>query len=200
MSWVGGEFILNDIKKKDLDAIANRIRYVVRSNANLAEFPNMGNRINPFKHICPQKIFNSYEEAENALEDRRSEWSRNYTGYVAFRDIDSVKESKQLMELKKKIDTEREKEIRYGLDNNVKDQKADYIGCRKCGSKINKSYIQANRCPVCDFDLRSDTFKKRMAGYQEKIDKLMKELNEEKKKNAAKAPVKYLVMYEEYVG
>lgn len=143
---------------------------------------------------------NSYEEAENALEDRRSEWSRNYTGYVAFRDIDSVKESKQLMELKRKIDTEREKEIRYGLDNNVKDQKADYIGCRKCGSKINKSYIQANRCPVCDFDLRSDTFKKRMAGYQEKIDKLMKELNEEKKKNAAKAPVKYLVMYEEYVG
>lgn len=88
----------------------------------------MGNRINPFKHICPQKIFNSYEEAENALEDRRSEWSRNYTGYVAFRDIDSVKESKQLMELKRKIDTEREKEIRYGLDNNVKDQKADYIG------------------------------------------------------------------------
>lgn len=200
MSWIGGEFILNDVKKKDLDAAADRIRYAVRSNANLAEFPNMGCRINPFRHICPQKVFNGYEEAEVTLEGRRSEWSRNYTGYVAFRDIDSVKESKQLMELKKKIDTEREKEIRYGLDNNVKDQKADYIGCRKCGSKINKSYIQANRCPVCDFDLRSDTFKKRMAGYQEKIDKLMKELNEEKKKNAAKAPVKYLVMYEEYVG
>lgn len=30
MSWIGGEFILNDVKKKDLDAAADRIRYVVR--------------------------------------------------------------------------------------------------------------------------------------------------------------------------
>ena len=36
MSWIGGEFILNDVKKKDLDAAADRIRYAVRSNANLA--------------------------------------------------------------------------------------------------------------------------------------------------------------------
>ena len=193
MSWIGGEFILNDVKKKDLDAAADRIRYAVRSNANLAEFPNMGCRINPFRHICPQKVFNGYEEAEVTLEGRRSEWSRNYTGYVAFRDLESANKTKRIIELKEKIESETEKKIRYGLDNNVKDQKADYIGCRK-------TYIQANRCPVCDFDLRSDTFKKRMAGYQEKIDKLTKELNEEKKKNAAKAPVKYLVMYEEYVG
>lgn len=55
MSWIGGEFILNDVKKKDLDAAADRIRYAVRSNANLAEFPNMGCRINPLRHICPQK-------------------------------------------------------------------------------------------------------------------------------------------------
>lgn len=160
----------------------------------------MGSRINPFKHICPQILFNGYEEAEEILERRRSEWSRNYTGYVAFRDLESFNKTKRIIELKEKIESETEKKIRYGLDNNVKDQKADYIGCRKCGSKINKTYIQANRCPVCDFDLRSDNFKKRMAGYQEKIDKLTKELNEEKKKNAAKAPVKYLVMYEEYVG
>ena len=200
MSWIGGEFVLNDVTKKDLDAAADRIRYAVRSNANLAEFPNMGSRINPFMHICPQTTFNSYEEAEMALKIKRSQWSRNYTGYVAFRDLNSVAESKGIKELKRRIDLECEKKIRYGLDNNVKAQKADYIGCRKCGSKINKTYIQANRCPVCDFDLRSDTFKKRMAGYQEKIDKLTKELNEEKKKNAAKAPVKYLVMYEEYVG
>ena len=64
MSWIGGEFVLNDVTKKDLDAAADRIRYAVRSNANLAEFPNMGSRINPFKHICPQIIFNGYEEAE----------------------------------------------------------------------------------------------------------------------------------------
>ena len=200
MSWIGGEFILNDIKKKDLDAAADRIRYAVRSNANLAEFPNMGSRINPFRHICPQIIFNGYEEAEEALEGKRSEWSRNYTGYVAFRDLESINKTKRIIELKEKIESEKEKKIRYGLDNNVKDQKADFIGCRKCGSKINKTYIQANRCPVCDFDLRSDTFKKRLAGYQQKIDKLVQELNEEKKKNTAKAPVKYLVMYEEYVG
>lgn len=200
MSWIGGEFILNDVKKKDLDAAADRIRYAVRSNANLAEFPNMGCRINPFRHICPQKVFNGYEEAEAALEGRRSEWSRNYTGYVAFRDLESVNKTKRIIELKEKIESESEKKIRYSLDNNVKDQKADFIGCHKCGSKINKTYIQANRCPVCDFDLRSDTFKKRLAGYQQKIDKLVQELNKEKKKNTQKAPVKYLVMYEEYVG
>lgn len=200
MSWIGGEFILNDVKKKDLDAAAGRIRYAVRSNANLAEFPNMGSRINPFRHICPKMIFSSYEEAEKVLEGKRSEWSRNYTGYVAFRDLESVNKTKRIIELKEKIESESEKKIRYSLDNNVKDQKADFIGCHKCGSKINKTYIQANRCPVCDFDLRSDTFKKRLTGYQQKIDKLVQELNEEKKKNTQKAPVKYLVMYEEYVG
>lgn len=200
MSWVGGSIVIDDIKKKQLDEAAERIRYAVRSNANLAEFPNMGCRINPFRHICPQKVFNGYEEAEATLEGRRSEWSRNYTGYVAFRDLESVNKTKRIIELKEKIKSESKKKIRYSLDNNVKDQKADFIGCRKCGSKINKTYIHANRCPVCNNDLRSDTFKKRMACYQEKIDKLTKELNEEKKKNAAKAPIKYLVMYEEYVG
>ena len=200
MSWIGGSIVLNDVKKKQLDEAAERIRYAVRSNANLAEFPNMGCRINPFMHIFTQKVFNGYEEAEAALEGRRSEWSRNYTGYVAFRDLESINETKRIIELKEKIKSESKKKIRYSLDNNVKDQKADFIGCHKCGSKINKTYIQANRCPVCNNDLRSDTFKKRMANYQEKIDKLTKELNEEKKKNAAKAPIKYLVMYEEYVG
>ena len=112
MSWIGGEFVLNDVTKKDLDAAADRIRYAVRSNANLAEFSNMGNRINPFKHICPQIIFNGYEEAEEILERKRSEWSRNYTGYVAFRDLESVNKTKRIIELKEKIESEIEKKIR----------------------------------------------------------------------------------------
>ena len=123
MSWIGGEFVLNDVTKKDLDAAADRIRYAVRSNANLAEFPNMGSRINPFKHICPQIIFNGYEEAEEILERKRSEWSRNYTGYVAFRDLESTNKTKRIIELKEKIESETEKKIRYGLDNNVKTRK-----------------------------------------------------------------------------
>ena len=106
MSWIGGEFVLNDVTKKDLDAAADRIRYAVRSNANLAEFPNMGSRINPFKHICPQIIFNGYEEAEEILERKRSEWSRNYTGYVAFRDLESTNKTKRIIELKEKIESQ----------------------------------------------------------------------------------------------
>lgn len=51
MSWVGGSIVIDDIKKKQLDEAAERIRYAVRSNANLAEFPNMGCRINPFRHM-----------------------------------------------------------------------------------------------------------------------------------------------------
>lgn len=63
----------------------------------------MGSRINPFKHICPQILFNGYEEAEEILERKRSEWSRNYTGYVAFRDLESANKTKRIIELKEKL-------------------------------------------------------------------------------------------------
>lgn len=69
MSWIGGEFIINDMKEKTLKEVYSSISSAVRHNADLEEFPYMGTDIMKIKPFHKGKIYDSQEEASKALSE-----------------------------------------------------------------------------------------------------------------------------------
>ena len=84
----------------------------------------------------------------------------------------------------------------YISAHSVRKFQAKYIGCQKCGSKINKEYLRGERCPMCNTDLRSETTLKKIEWYGEKIDEYHSRIEAEKRKQQNKAKIKWLVKYE----
>lgn len=39
----------------------------------------------------------------------------------------------------------------------AKSFKAQLVGCKKCGSRLNREYLKSNFCPLCRADMRSET-------------------------------------------
>ena len=75
--------------------------------------------------------------------------------------------------------------------------KAEYIGCKNCGSKIARKYLRRNFCPVCNADLRPETTLNRIAALKAKADKSSDTLKAELTKQAMKAKnVRWLVKIE----
>ena len=67
------------------------------------------------------------------------------------------------------------------LNNHVaaKDFKSEFVGCKHCGSKINREYIKSNACPVCRGDMRSDTTQKRLENMRAKVNRLRNDIKDE---------------------
>ena len=77
------------------------------------------------------------------------------------------------------------------------DFKSDFVGCKHCGSKINREYIRSNACPVCRGDMRSDTTQKRLENMRAKVNRLSNDIKDEEKKLAEKhGQVCWLVKFE----
>ena len=79
--------------------------------------------------------------------------------------------------------------------HSIQTQKAAYIGCQKCGSKLKKELLRGERCPLCGTDLRSTTTLQRIEGYQAKIRALEEEYQQEECKNKKNATIRWLVQY-----
>ena len=199
MSWVRGELIIENTLKKSIDKAKNIIRMDVRSLADLEEFPNMGDYIMPIK-IITNNVFDSVEDARDYCYDNYAKWGRNYNVMVAFRDRLSAKETKKIKDLKNRIDLEEKKKIKYANSHAINTFKSKLIGCPNCGSKINKEYIKRDKCPICNNDLRSKTTIETIARYESKIKDLKKKIKDEEKKQSDNFPIKYLIVYEEYIG
>lgn len=63
---------------------------------------------------------------------------------------------------------------------------ANLITCKKCGSKLAKSYLKYNHCPLCSEDLRPDHILKSIAAAKAKYDRRIKEVEDYKKKHSNK--------------
>lgn len=200
MSWIGGEFIINDMKEKTLKEAYSSISSAVRHNADLEEFPYMGTEIMKIKPFHKGKIYGSQEEASKALEESYASWAREYNVAAAFYDTSAAKETKRIKTLKERLEKEHQKLNDYIKKNDCKNFKAKLITCPKCESKINKKYILRNMCPLCKHDLRSKTVIKTTQRYQNNIQKLSDEICQENLKQKEKLPVRYLVGYCEHIG
>lgn len=71
MSWVAGCLTIENESQKEINRAKTHIRNVVRNNADLGEFPNMGDSLNRIKFVNPDTIPSSIEEAER-ISDKSS--------------------------------------------------------------------------------------------------------------------------------
>lgn len=130
------------------------------------------------------RIMANYDEAKEFLENN----DRGFYDQLAvkFKQIPKGKTTKKIDNLKAKLSSVRQE--RYTLNSVVAAQsfKADYVGCRHCGSKINRAYIKSNFCPICRGDMRSDTTQKKLKALSDKIEKLEEELQKEERALATK--------------
>lgn len=88
---------------------------------------------------------------------------------------------KRLNELNGKKTTMESDMSSYVKKNDVKNRKTMFVGCAKCGSKINKNYIPlqmySQNCPMCHTDLFSDTVQTRIKKYRKDIADYEKQIN-----------------------
>lgn len=65
-----------------------------------------------------------------------------------------------------------EQRIAYEKLHSIHEFKSDYIGCKKCGSKLKISYIYGESCPLCHNELRSQSTIDAISNYSKKISAL----------------------------
>lgn len=82
-------------------------------------------------------------------------------------------------------------------------QKADYVGCKNCGSRLNRAMLiqrfrtDANFCPICRADLRSPTVLQSIVAAKARCEAIEKQLAVEQEKAAKAAKnIKWLVKIE----
>lgn len=201
MSWISGKFVIDSISQQSLAKARAQIVDQVRHNADLEEFSNMGKDIGNITPIYPpESCCRSLQSAEEWYTNSYAAFHRPYQKYIPFLDTDSLPNNKQLLTLEKRLQDETSKRNTYYNAHNVQNLQAKYIGCKRCGSKVNKDYIHNNSCPVCRNNMLSDTVQKRLDAFNARIDGLKASIVAEKERRAAKAPTRYLVVYCEYVG
>lgn len=198
MSWIRGDLVLDDLSKKSLDKAYLHIDRSVKSNSDLVEFPNAGARFTIREISVPEPLENQ-EAAEDFL-DERDDWQRNWNVAVRFYDRSGCKPTKKYLSLCERLQTEQKKLNDYVRKHDFFSFQAKLITCSVCGSKLNKDYLKGYHCPLCRNDMRSETTKNTVTRYQQKIRDIKRDIMAEEKKSSGKAVVKYLVLYEEYVG
>lgn len=144
--------------------------------------------------IPTETVFDTSEEAEAYIEkvDRH-----DYDGIaVKFLDFTGVEDSKKIKEYRAKIAELVKKKDEYIREHSVRKQKAAFIGCQSCGSKLNKEKLRGERCPLCNTDLRAASTLERIASFDTRVKETDKKITQERLKWKSKAKVRWLVKYE----
>ena len=138
--------------------------------------------------------FENQEQAEAYIRERDNGY---YAGYaVKFYDYSKAKNTKKMDELNAKIDETFKKRDEYISTHHVKDFKASFIGCSKCGSKLSRQHLNSDKCPVCYNDLRAESTLERIANFDKRIKEYQAKIKQEIQKQKDKADIKWLVKFE----
>ena len=140
----------------------------------------------------------TYEEAKELLNSNDDFYWGYYIKAIPFCNPCN----KKTEDLTRRISETEKKTQAYIAAHRVANQKAAFIGCPECKSKIARFYFEdakksnlyrTDYCPVCRASMLSDTSKKTLKSYEDKIKSLNKELQTEKKRLCEK-PTHYLAM------
>lgn len=144
-------------------------------------------------HVCA-----NYAEAEQYIEDRDKGWYDQLA--VKFRVYEKIEPTKALLTLKERLEKERTKKAEYTAAHSVSTFKADYVGCPECGSKLKRTLLKSESCPLCRAELRGKTTVDTIARYEANIRDLQKQIKEEERKleekNQKKSKIMWLVKIE----
>lgn len=136
----------------------------------------------------------SYEDAKKFIDDRdRGDYDDHAVRYY---DYSQLPETAKEKKFKDQIQELRIAKAEWIRSHSVKTQKAQYIGCPTCGSKLNKDRLRGESCPLCNTDLRSRYILEKIEWYDHKINLCYDAIAEERKKQKKKARVMWLVKYE----
>lgn len=143
------------------------------------------------------KEFNSRSEAMNYLD---SNLSKREVAAVQFWDDKNgsmpAKPDKIKLKLKDAYDKAYEdvSALKKLIIKSLKEAVSKTIGCDKCGSKLNRNYLNSQFCPLCGNNLVSATNQKRLEFAKQKLEKFEKAYNEYKSPLNTKGKVlKWLV-------
>lgn len=147
-------------------------------------------------HVCADR-----EEAEKYIESHDSGWYDQLA--VRFREYQRLEPSKAMTSLKMRLVAEMDKKTAYEKAHSVSTFKAEFIGCPKCGSRLKRTLLKREYCPLCGTELRSQTTMDTLRRYEKNIRNLEKKIEEEERniqmKNVDKSKVKWLVKIEYHV-
>ena len=129
------------------------------------------------------KKFDNYEKAIDYI-DSRNGWYEQIA--VQYLDTTSTKKTAKAIELEKRVKELKEERYRRKNELHFKDAKAEYIGCKHCGSKISSRYLHSNFCPICNRDMRPPTALKRIENSKNKLQQTEKRLEDEIMKQKSK--------------
>lgn len=136
-----------------------------------------------------------YDAAKETIEAHDSGWYDQLA--VRYRELPANVSNKKIEELKNKAAEVYQTLMQLEKKVAAKDFKAQLVSCKKCGSKLNKDYLNSNFCPLCRADMRSDTTQKRIAALRQKHQELQEVLRKEQAALAAKkGKVMWLVKIE----
>lgn len=140
------------------------------------------------------KPLESYEAAKERIKKLDKGWYDDHA--VRYCDYNSAKQTSKMTEYRERIKKLQAQKAKYAEENSVRNFKADYIGCKKCGSKVSRKHLHTDFCPVCHSDLRSETTKTTLLNYDARVNELWDKIEEEKKKQTKARKVMWLVKYE----
>ena len=172
--------------------------------AGIAEFVRHacwqeGGSLSPIKWM-ENKIFNSYEEAEEWLDKTDNGWYDNRA--VVYLDTSTIsKPSKKLEDIERRLKEWRQRKSDIRSTYHFAEAKVSLIGCKSCGSKIAVEYMRTrNDCPVCRKSMLSDTKLKQLERADDMIAHLQKDYDTEKavihNKLLNKAEKRWLVYFD----
>lgn len=147
------------------------------------------------------KVCGSYEEAEEYIRSKDSGWYDQLA--VRYLDFHGIKPSRKMVELQERVEM---LEASYTVKANTfhfANIQAAYVTCKGCGSKISRTHLKRNQCPVCGADMRPDSTLKSIASAKASWEKALAALKVEEKKHQEKckkqAKVRWLVKVEYHV-
>ena len=144
--------------------------------------------------IHDKPICESYDEAHDFICRNDNGWYDDHA--VQYKDKSALAPTKAMLANKEKARKLMADKKAYEEKHDPRARKAEYIGCKTCGSKLSREYLRGNKCPMCGTDLRADYVVERIAKYNADYKKLLEQYMEMESKQKGKCPIKWLVKIE----
>ena len=130
------------------------------------------------------ETYNSYEEAQKAIEKHDKGWYDQ----LAVKYVDRHK-NKDDSKMKALTEASVEAMNEYNRRDRIiypQTLQASLITCKKCNSKLAKSYLKSNLCPVCRTDLRPEHILKSIESAKNKWDRKQRDIKDYMTKHGKK--------------
>ena len=195
MSWGNVQMISGMYCLDSKSYAKNEIKEEIKRYGNIEEYPDLGNDILPIVSI--ETVCKSLEEAEELADSL--DWKGKYSLLIPYKDVGdediwTIKVNTIYLNI---YHEENNLEKYIKRTKGCRNHKSKFVGCPRCGSRLNRKSINNDKCPLCGQDISSSTVKKTIKRYKNNIKEMEKELRKEKEKLSYKAKTKYLFLYEE---